>query len=226
MSVDGSIAMRSNRRARRCARRGRPCRRPRRRRARAPGIWLLRWWRATGRSRKTTRTRRKTKLCILLHFCVFLRISAQPRRTSLWCDVMGCVRSGHFSALDAHSCSFLRIRCASSRNAPQLHSMRPPKMQTTVQTPCSPGCINKRILDAFKKCAKMRLKCVMKCSILDLATGATGALCIRCIRPLMQKCADNAAEMHTHADKMRTKCVRKNETKSSQKPPHTPRQTH
>ena len=80
---------------------------------------------ATGRSRKTTRTRRKTKLCILLHFCVFLRFSAQPRRTSLWCDVMGCVRSGHFSALDAHACAFLRIRCASSRNAPQLHSMQP-----------------------------------------------------------------------------------------------------
>ena len=45
-----------------------------------PSIWLLSWWRATGRSRKTTRTRRKNRLCILLHFCVFLRISAQPRR--------------------------------------------------------------------------------------------------------------------------------------------------
>ena len=96
-----------------------------------------------------------------------------------------------------------------------------PKCKPRCKHPGSPGCINMRILGALKKCAEMRLKCVMKCSILDLATSATGALCIRCIRPLMQKCADNAAQMHTHAHKMRTKCVRKTPTKSSQKPTHT-----
>ena len=115
----------------------------------------------------------------------------------------------------AHS---LRIQ---SKCTPIAFDAALPKCKPRCKHPGSPGCIYTRILGAFRKCAEMRLKCVMKCSILDLATSATGALCIRCIRPLMQKCADNAAEMHTHAHKMRTKCVRKNETKSSQKPPHT-----
>ena len=115
----------------------------------------------------------------------------------------------------AHS---LRIQ---SKCTPIAFDAALPKCKPRCKHPDSPGCINTRILGAFRKCAKMRLKCVMKCSILDLATSATGALCIRCIRPLMQKCADNAAQMHTHAHKMRTKCVRKNPTKSSQNPPHT-----
>ena len=102
------------------------------------------WWRATGRSRKTTPTRRMSKLCILLHFCVFLRISAQPRRTSLWCDVMGCVRNGHFSALDAHSCAFyahsLRIQ---SKCTPIAFDAALPKCKPRCRHPGSPGCIKR-----------------------------------------------------------------------------------
>ena len=92
----------------------------------------------------------------------------------------------------AHS---LRIQ---SKCTPIAFDAALPKCKPRCKHPGSPGCINTRILGAFKKCAEMRLKCVMKCSILYLATGATGALCIRCIRPLMQKCADNLAGRAHH----------------------------